>query len=201
MHFGKCGHQRQNISMTARDSGQVEWVTGLFWILILCILLAAQLQIISWYTTGMYMEDALAASNLASALIDIQEYGKTHTVRIPDAGQAYLVYQDALRDNLQLDEQWMCENKTLISGRVEIADYIIYNVDHNIVTANRVGPGGYVTEIWTGERGAITAPDGSPITHTGIYSEIQFPVHGFPGISVMAHKGKLVDIVSERREE
>ena len=199
MRFGRRGLQRLNISK--KDNGQAEWVTGLFWVLILSILLCSQLQIASWHTTGMYMEDALAASNLASALIDIREYGKTHKVHIPDVEQAYAIYLDALRENLQLDEQWECVNKGLISGSVEVVDYVIYNVDQNVVMASRVGQGGSVTEAWSGEKGVITAPDGSVVEHTGIYSEIAFPVHGFPGIAVQAHKGKLVDIVAERREE
>ena len=199
MHFGRNGHLQLNISV--KDDGQMEWITGLFWMLILCILLCAKLQIVSWRTTGAYMEDALAASNLASALVDIREYGTTHYVRIPDAEQAYLIYQDALRDNLQLDAEWECKNKGLISGKVEVTDYIIYNVDQNTVTAERVGASGRIEESWNGRTGILTAPDGNVIEHTGVYSEIAFPVEGLWGITVMARKGKLVDIVAERREE
>lgn len=199
MHFGKSERQQQNTRR--KDSGQAEWVVGLFWTLILSILLYAQLQIASWRTTGMYMEDALAASNLASALVDIQEYGKTNKAIIPDAEQAYEIYLEALRDNLQLDEQWECQNKSLISGKVEVADYIVYNVEQNRVIAARVGANGCVTERWDGEKGVLTAPDGGVIEHPGIYSEIIFPVQGSWGITIMAHKGKLVDIVAERREE
>lgn len=199
MRFGRRELRQQNIRI--KDSGQAEWVTGLFWMLILVILLCAKLQIASWHTTGMYMEDALAASNLASALVDIREYGKTHKVWIPDAEQAYLIYLDALRENLQLDEQWECANKALISGKVEVVDYVIYNVDHDTVTAERVGSGGAVTESFSGLRGVLTAPDGSVIEHTGVYSEIAFPVQGLWNITVRAQKGKLVDIVAERREE
>ena len=198
MHLRRRDLQRQNIEQ--KDSGQVEWVTGLFWILMLSILLCTQLQISSWRTTGMYMEDALAASNLASALIDLEEYGKTNKVLIPDPEEAYVIYLDAIRDNLQLDGQWECENKALISGPVEIADYIVYNVDGDRIYADRVGSNGMVIETWSGEMGRLAAPNGVAIEHTWIYSEIQFPVQGFLGVTVSAHKGKLVDIAAERRE-
>ena len=198
MLFGRRDLQQRNIRK--KDSGQAEWVTGLFWMLFLVILLGAKLQIASWHTTGMYMEDALAASNLASALIDIREYGRTHKVWIPSAEQAYSIYLEALRDNLQLDGQWECENKALISGKVEVVDYVIYNVERDTVIAERVGANGTVTESFRGVKGVLTAPDGSVIEHTGVYSEIAFPVQGLWGIVVRAHKGKLVDVVAERRE-
>ncbi len=198
MHFGRKSRRQLNIER--QDSGQAEWVTGLFWVLILSILLCTQLQISSWQTTGMYMEDALAASNLASALIDLEEYGKSHKVRISDPEEAYEVFLRAIRDNLQLDEEWECANKALISGPVKIADYIIYNVDQEQVYADRVGSGGNVVETWSGKKGEINAPNGVPVECTGVYSEIEFPVEGFLGVTVLAHKGKLVDIAAERRE-
>ncbi len=46
------------------------------------------------------MEDALALSNLASAVIDIEEYGITQKVLITDPEQAYERYCHALRENL-----------------------------------------------------------------------------------------------------
>lgn len=198
MRLRRRDRQRQNIEQ--KDSGQAEWVTGLFCVLMLGILLCTQLQISSWRMTGMYMEDALAASNLASALIDLEEYSKSNKMLIPDSEEAYEIYLDAIRDNLQLDEQWECENKALISGPVEIADYIVYNVDGDRVYADRVGSNGTIIETWSGETGNLTAPNGVVIEHTGIYSEIQFPVQGFLGVTVSAHKGKLVDVAAERRE-
>lgn len=207
MSLRKNGFQRPNISESIRenparqDSGQAEWVTGLFFILILQILLYTQLQIASWQSTGMYLEDALAASNLASALIDVEEYGRSHKTLISDPVSAYGVYLNAVKENLGLDQQWESANKGLISGRVEIVDYVIYNVDQDIVSACRIDESGTVSERWTGVRGVERAPNGQLIEHTGVYSEIRFPVSGFPGVEIPAHKGKLVDILVERGEE
>ena len=111
-----------------KDSGQVEWTAGLFFLLILAIVLYTRLQLASWSSTAVYMEDALAASNLAAAIIDLEEYGRTHKVCIKDEKAAFAVYKDALRTNLGLDEQWKCLNESLITGPVEIANFTIYNV-------------------------------------------------------------------------
>jgi len=170
-------------------------------VLELSVLLYTQLQIASWSATAMYLEDALAASNLASALIDTEEYGKTHRVVISDKTQAYRIYRQALKQNLQLDEENMCPNRALISGVVEVVDYVIYNVEGEKVNAYRIDQDGTVIGQWEGALGAERSPDGTLVEHTGIYSEISFPVRGILKIETMARKGKLVDIVAEEGEE
>ncbi len=199
MHLKRNGCQRQNIS--ERDRGQAEWFLGLFFLLVLAVLMNTLLTLASWRSTAGYLEDALAMSNLASALIDLEEYGKSHRVVIADASAAYDIYVDAVRDNLGLDDNWECSNRTLIAGPVEIVDYIVYNVDQKRVNAIRIGRDGQVSERWSGARGAVKAPNGATVECTGVYSEICFDVEGFAGITVQAHKGKLVDIVSENKEE
>lgn len=183
-------------NLRQKDRGQVEWVTGLFFLLMLGILMCTWVQLASWRATADYLEDALAASNLASALIDVEEYGKTHKVCIRDASAAFSVYREAVRENLQLDEAWECSNQGLISGPVEIVDYVIYNVDGNQVEAVRVVGSGQPAERWCGERGNLRTPNGVPVEYTGVYSEICFSVEGFLGVTVEARKGKFVDIVA-----
>ena len=195
MHFGKRECLQQKINH--KDSGQTEWVIGMFFILILSVVLYTQLRIASFQVTGMYLEDALAASDLASALIDVEAYGKTRKVWIPDAQASYQIYREAVRENLGLDEAWVCTDSTLIDGQVEIADYVIYNVDGNLVTMQRLDASGNICEQYTAARRSMRAPNGLPIEKTGIYSEIRFPVRGPFGITFWAHKGKLVDIAVE----
>lgn len=199
MVFLKREYLRQSIEQ--KDSGQVEWVMGIFSLIILGILFCTQLQLASWRESSRYLEDALAASNLAAALMDVEEYGRTHKVVIADAAEAYAIYCDALQGNLQLDANWQCGNKGLISGPVEIADFIVYNVSRDRVTASRVGRQGVVLEEWSGERGVLEAPDGTVVERTGIYSEIKFSIESFLGISVQAHKTNLADIWSSYEEE
>lgn len=184
-----------------KDKGQAEWVTGLFFVLMTGVLMCSRIQLASWSATSDYLEDALAASNLASALIDVEEYGRSHRVLIRDPSAAFDIYREAVRENLGLNEAWESSNFGLISGPVEIVDYVIYNVDGNRVEAVRMDTDGCPLERWSGERGEVLAPNGRTVEYTGVYSEIRFTVEGFPGVTVDAHKGKLVDIVSENEQD
>ena len=67
--------KKEYLQRKTRERGQASWVLGLFLILFLAILLCMQLQVALYRESAMYMEDALALSNLASAVIDIEEYG------------------------------------------------------------------------------------------------------------------------------
>ena len=177
-----------------RGEGMLGFISGLFLVLFLAIVLCANLQIRSFQATSLYLEDALAASNLASAVIDLQEYGISHVVKIADPMAAYRLYCDAVKGNLGLDDRWEGSNQALIYGPVTVESYIIYNVRRDVVTVHTVDNTGRLYS-WQGRKGAVTAPDGQVIEYTGVYSEISFPVKGSFGMEVKAHKGKLVDIV------
>lgn len=181
----------------ARRKGSIEWMTGLFFLLFLMIFLLAEVQLSAYRAVSLYLEDALAVSNLASAVIDIEEYGISHTVRIADPEAAYARYAEAVKKNLNLNENWECVNSALISGKVSIADYVVYNVMEDAVLISRVSEDGSV-HSWQGVPGRVNAPNGVAVESTGIYSELTFPVKGFLGITVQAHKGKLVDIAAEQ---
>lgn len=182
------------------ESGQVSLVLGLFLILFLAILLCMQLQLAAYRASAQYLEDALALSNLASAVIDIREYGSTHKVLITDQEQAYVRYCAAVRENLGLDENYEAAGHKLISGRVEIQNYIIYNVTGTKVQVWEQSGDGQTRE-WQGSLGEVRTPKGQIIETTGIYSEITYPVKGFLGITAIAEKSKLADVVSEHMGE
>ncbi len=183
-------------SRFSRQSGQVQWCMGLFFLIFVLLLVCTSLQIKEYQVTACYMEDALAASNLASAVIDLREYGVSHAVRIADPVRAYEIYCQALQGNLNLDDTWQCPNKSLISGPVQIEKYIIYNVSGEQVQTYRWEAGGNVHESF-GIRGDIRAPNGMVVENTSVYSEIICPVQGIFDMEVTARKCKLVDIVAE----
>ena len=96
-------------------------------LLFLVATVAFALQIREYISLKTHTEDTLAASNLASAVIDIQEYGINHNLVIKDPEQAYSIYQEALKINMGLNDQW--EDPTgLISSPVRVEQYIVYNV-------------------------------------------------------------------------
>lgn len=181
----------------SKSEGSINWVAGLFMLLFLGILLYAQLQVELYRMSALYLEDALAASNLASAVVDIEEYGRTHCLQINDETLAFARYQTALRDNLGLDADYMANNRHLISGQVEILNYTIYNVKRQKVRSYSIDEKGMVSES-EGTLGEVYAPNGQLVESTGVYSEIRYPVTGLWGTEHIARKGKLVDVVSEQ---
>lgn len=178
-----------------RQKGQVQWVAGFFFVLFMGILLCAQLQLDAYRATSSYLEDALAASNLASAIIDLEEFGRTHNILIAEPEEAYEIFGNAVKENLHLNDAWEGQNEALISGRVEVVCFIVYNVkDDAVIVHQMLSDGSSIT--WQENPGNVFAPNGLPVETTAIYSELTFPVEGFLGVVVQAHKGKLVDIVA-----
>ncbi len=178
------------------EPGQIEWVTGVFFLLFLGILLCAFLQVEMFKSSARYLEDALVASNLAAAVIDVEEYGISHRVWIDDVGKAYERYQTAVRGNLNLNDAWECPNRGMISGPVKVVDFCVYNVSGNDVYVSQIDEAGQLSE-WKEQLGSARAPNGKLIEHTGIYSEIRYLVEGMLGVAEEAHKGKLADVVAE----
>ena len=64
-----------------KSEGKIELFTGLFFLFLLTVLLMVQMQVKIFLVTGSWVEDALAASNLASAVIDVREYGITQKIK------------------------------------------------------------------------------------------------------------------------
>ena len=192
MTLKKSVSLRQKIDRA--EAGQLEWVTGLFFLLFLGILLCGILQLDVFRASAVYLEDALAASNLASAIIDVEEYGISHSILIEDPLEAYQIYLFALRSNLNLNDEWECPQKGLISGKVRVLDYIIYNVKEEEVSVYHFDEQGQLFRS-QGDLGSVQAPDGKVIESTSVYSEVTFPVKGIMGVETEAHKSNLADIV------
>ncbi|MCR4897219.1 MAG: hypothetical protein K5891_10630 [Lachnospiraceae bacterium] len=175
------------------SSGAVQWAYGIFGILFLTMVICFELQIESYRASSDLMEDALAAGNLASAVIDLREYGKTGILQIRDPLDSYRIYREALAVNLGLNGAGEGGNAALISGRVQVESYIVYNVSEGMVTEIRVA--GDDTGTRTGRLGEVTTPEGQMVSSTGVYSRISYPVKGWLGTEVTARKGNLAEVV------
>lgn len=186
--------RKRECPLQSTESGQINWAAGLWFFLFMGILLCALLQLDVFRSSARYMEDALAASNLAAAVIDVEEYGISHALQIDDPQAAHRRYITALKGNLNLDDNWECPNKDLISGPVKVVSFIVYNVSGNNVIINSFDGNGTMS-IRQEPLGRATAPNGVLVESTGIYSEITYCVRGFLGVEINAHNGKLVDVV------
>lgn len=186
---------RQNIKnlFAGKEKGQIGWIAGLFFTLFLGVTLCAELQIESYRAASLYLEDTLAASNLASAVIDVQEYGISHNILIADPAEAYAIYRLAVMENLNLDAAWEGQSGGLVQGRVGIVRYIVYNVRDSEVAIYHFDADGRMTQSRE-SLGNAKAPNGIFIESTAVYSEITFEVQGPLGGTVRAHKGNLADV-------
>lgn len=186
--------RKRGCLLRSTESGQIGWTLGLMFTLFLGILLCALMQMETFRASSRYMEDALAASNLAAAVIDIEEYGISHKLRIDDPEEAYERYRNAIRANLQLNDLWECGNKGMISGPVRIENFTVYNVNGSQIEVCSFETGGAAVRR-IGALGQERAPNGIKVENTGIYSEISYQIRGLLGIEVNARKGKLADVV------
>ncbi len=193
----KNGRPLRNINrLCRREEGQVSMCVGLFFLIYITVLLYTLFLLEEYRIGSLYLEDALAASNLASAVVDLKEYGYSHFVCLKDPTEAFERYESALKNNLSLRDDGVSSKFSVITGSVRCESYIVYNVRGNQVeTMTRQADGSWKTEY--GRLGEAMAPNGVLVERTGIYSEISFPVKGLFGMEMEARKGKLVDIVGE----
>lgn len=152
-------------------------------------------KIMGYLITSAYVEDALAASNLASAVIDLEEYGKSHVITIKDPQSAFGLYKEAMSHNLKLDEYMNTTNREVIADKVTILKYIVYNVSGETVEIYVLDEAGEIREKQVAKLGEVFTPDGACIETTTIYSKVSFKVRGFGEQLIEATKEKSVDIV------
>lgn len=184
----------QNIKKAAekKESGAITWVMGMFFMLVLSVLMVFCLQIKVWESSSHMAQDALAMSNLAAAIIDIERYGTDHSVLITDLDGAHDTFLHALRINLGLDDTYRAQNSSLIGGKVIPEVFVVYNVDGAVVEVCTYQDGNWRKEACMLD--AVYAPNGQKIEETSIYSEISYPVKGAWGTGIVAHKNQLVKV-------
>lgn len=177
------------------SEGQVDVVMAMFFFLLVLLVAIFQFKSFTYMVSGAYVEDALAAAGLASALIDVEEYGKTHNILITDTQKAYGTYRDALYYNLALDEAGYSSRTELLAGKVELREYIIYNVLGQEIQITGYDGQGNCLRRYSALLGTVLTPDGVPVQHTTVYSRVGFQVTGLEGSVIEAEKEKSVDIV------
>ena len=178
-----------------KSEGHIDVVVGMMLFLVLVVALLFGFRMSQFMITASGVEDALAASNLASAVIDLEEYGKSHTIQIPDTEMAFWTFREALCYNLRLDEQMDTANTDLLAAPVEIKEYIVYNVKGNVVEAQIRDGKGQLLRQETGTKGMVYTPDKVCVETTTIYSRVGYWVEGLMGQVLYGEKEKSVDIV------
>lgn len=177
-----------------KEFGQADIVVGMMMFLILLVAILFSFRISQYMVTAAGVEDALAASNLASAVIDLKEYGQNHVICIPDTEAAFGSFREAFCYNLGLDEQLNTSNRALFSAPVEIKEYIIYNVRGEQVEISVLDGEGRCLSQGFGIRGEVFTPDNICVETTTIYSRVGYWVEGLMGQEFYGEKEKSIDI-------
>ncbi|MFQ9249263.1 MAG: hypothetical protein ACLR3R_18600 [Clostridium paraputrificum] len=145
------------------------------------------------------VEDGLVASNLASATVDLKEYGTTNKIVNKDFNKAFEVFQKTLKGNLKLDNNFTPKNDSIIQSKIVVEDFRIYNVDgSNVSMFKRDKSGNVTSQTYANKLGQIKTPDGVKVVSTTVYSKISFFVKGYSNENIQVYKENTVDVVDER---
>lgn len=185
--------------LKTKSAGQVDMVLAMFLLLLVVLMTGFASRVSAMQAAGDYTEDALAGALLASAVIDIEEYGKTGVIRIADEREAYGLFADCLRFNLQLETGDYSSDEELLYGKVSILDFEVYNVIGDKVERVCFEDGKEIRREIAGKCGEVRTPDGTGVDNTTVYGKIGFYVKGMFSDSIHAVKEKSIDIV--RNEE
>ncbi len=176
------------------NSGSSQWVLGLFALTFIMAAMVFVIQLCAFRANSDAIEDALAASGLAAALVDVERYGIDHTLLISDPDNSYQKYVEALNVNLAAEGSSF-RRKRAIEGPVKIEQFRIYNVEGDKVSEIYMDDSGRWKKK-EGKLGIMEAPNGQVIQNTGIYGEIAFDLRGIMGLVFSTKKSKLVDVKS-----
>ncbi len=176
-------------------------MTGMFFFTILLVTILFAFRTNQYMITGAWVEDALAASNLASAVIDYEEYGKSHRILIPGPREAFGRFREALSKNLHLDDFLNTTNTELICSKVSIKQYLVYNVQEETIVWTEMDQEGRIVAQGEAARGMVYTPDGVLVENTTVYSRVGFYVKGMMGQQIYTEKEKSIDIKRCEGEE
>lgn len=181
-----------------KKKGSIEmFISSMIFIMIaLVVVMMMRLKVIK--LTKSYIEDGLVASNLASATIDLNEYGTTNKIVNNDFQKSFNDYCVALKDNLNLDNNFTPKKKTLINSEVDIVNFTIYNVvDSDIEMIRRESNGSITRQSYPNKVGIMKAPNGATINTTMVYSKIGFELKGYMNDTHYVYKESSVDITDK----
>lgn len=176
-----------------KEKGTAEYVLAFLGIIIILLLVLFAYQKRTIKIIKNTADDGLVASILASALIDIQEYGALHHIVITDPDPSYQIYLDAITDNLETPYF-----RGLILSDITVYDYIIYNVRGTDVEEIAFDQNGLMQiRQHPGQAGSIRTPDDVLVTSTAVYGRIGYEIRGYISDTHYVYTEKTVDIVAD----
>ena len=160
-----------------KDKGLIEYSLSLIFLMICIFVVLLVFSYRRSIVERYFVEDGLAASTLASAVIDTDIYGETEELIISNTDMAYITFKQTLKTNLGLDDNYLPLNRTLMESAVDIREFRIYNVKEGIITETLYDASGNKQVQVLG--GSAQTPNGKEVESTTVYSKIEFDVKGY----------------------
>lgn len=160
-----------------KDRGIIEYSLSLIFLMICVLVILLTFSFRRSIIERTYLEDGLAASTLAAAIIDTDVYGESEELIISDTDRAYLTFKQTLKTNLGLDDSFMPTSEAFMESQVNVLEFRVYNVKEGLVTETLYDEHGNKQVQILGV--ATMTPNNKVIESTTVYSKIEFDVKGY----------------------
>lgn len=162
-----------------KKEGKIEVFISCIALIMVVLIVIMSVKLKEIKLTKNYIDDGLVSSLLASATIDLKEYGSSNNIINNDPEQSYYLFKDTLKSNLNLNNDFSAKNSNLITDKVNIEKFVIYNVKtSNDIEIIEVENGKIVNKTKENS-GVLTTPEGVKIEKTTFYAKISFYVSGY----------------------
>lgn len=157
-------------------------------ILVVLIVSVISIMFVPSYLVSVYTEraediqDSLHLANISVySQMDIKRAGNIDKVYvITNKKKAYDTFLKYLKINMNLNDNLDFKNNGLIKGKVNVKEFIIYNVENNIVDVCTFNSYGSYTEEKK-EKKDVKTPNGTSVINTTVSTTISFHVEGVLG--------------------
>ena len=163
----------KSLSLLKKRDGTGDFIFPIYMILF-CVMLFSYCyhdQIL--YYTKINVEDSIAAATLASACINLYDYGDFDNMSYEVINSSYDLFEKSFKENMKLDNNLMpiqnSFNATLIVQPIEILEFSYYCIRDGVVY--KTTKNGNVN-VEKGFVGQATTPNGNVISQTTIYVKI-----------------------------
>ena len=170
-----------------KEKGIANMLICLMFLIIVVICLMFSLKYRNIKMARDKMDDGITASSLAALIIDMDTYTATSEYMIHPE-KAYSAFMETLKLNLKLNDNMEALNPVYYT-KIDIGDFIIYNVNKNDVTVITYVNGIPSSYTYQDGLGSVTARNGEIITSSSLYVRLELDLKGFMGSG-----GKHVDI-------
>lgn len=172
------------INKKSRHKGNATLITGIFLVLAVAIYFIPSNMLLNQNVLSQDIQDDLYLANIATyKYIDKRLLGNDEEyLIINDTQKALQIFKDKLKHNMKLDNNFKPIMIKTIEGKVNIKNFIIYNVQGNIVdiyTLNQNGIFNKISKDLSKER--VVTPNGYKVTCTTVHTTISFNAKGMQG--------------------